>query len=66
MAQQYPPYLVNQALQSPPLVLAGKVHKCIPAGRVPDFIGAAVQSGSCTQERLKQVRGAKASAARAA
>jgi hypothetical protein len=35
---------------------------CIPAGRVPDFIGAF----KAAQERRKQVRGAKAAAARAA
>ena len=35
---------------------------CIPAGRVPDFI----EAFKAAQERRKQVRGAKAAAARAA
>ena len=42
-----------------PAILGGV---CIPAGRVPDFI----QAFKAAQEHRKQVRGAKAAAARAA
>ena len=42
--------------------LSAMLNECIPAGRVPDFIGAF----KAAQERRKQVRGAKAAAARAA